>query len=133
MATTKTYRLIVCVDIDAENLSDAYARLQACMKAGMAASDPGISWETSDEWFGEDEYGEPGDPAELQASIMENYHRAKAVDPALEQLKGLTEARDELLVEFEHAGHRGVEIADRIDVLNDQIRSLEESLKKPQS
>lgn len=77
MATKNTYRLIVCIDIDAENLSEAYGRLQTCMKAGMAASKPGIAWETSDEWYGEDEYGEVGDPNELQAAIMEQLRREK--------------------------------------------------------
>lgn len=130
MATKNTYRLIVCVDIDSENLSEAYGRLQTCMKAGMAASEPGIAWETSDEWYGEDEYGEAGDPNELQAAIMTQLDKAKAKSENEQMLEMLTEERDGLLAVFDAMGGRGVEIAERIDALQEEIDQLEDSLKK---
>lgn len=61
----KTFRLIVCFDIDADSLEEAYAKLRP------AVEQAGFPWETSDEWYDHDnESGEPGDPAELQRAVL---------------------------------------------------------------
>ena len=70
------YRLIICIDIEAESLKEAYLAMRNNMIIGDAPSCRG--WETSDEWYGpepgvkEVDDGEAGDPALLQAAIVES-------------------------------------------------------------
>lgn len=67
-----TYRLVVCIDVDASSLAEAYRRVREV----MASAPNSVMWETSDEWYSSDDADEPGDPEELQAVIMEVYHTA---------------------------------------------------------
>ena len=62
------FRLIVCFDIEAPNLTEAYGILQPKVEAMK------IPWETTDEWYDAEEMA-PGDPAELQAAIMANFKK----------------------------------------------------------
>ena len=64
------YRLIVCIDIEAESLKEAYLAMRDNMIIGDAPSCRG--WETSDEWYGPGGDGEAGDPEELQKAIIES-------------------------------------------------------------
>lgn len=57
-----SYRLIVCFDIEADNLEGAYRKLE-----GQLRRIP-IAWETSDEAYDED--GEEIDPDVLQKAIV---------------------------------------------------------------
>ena len=59
-----TFRLVVCIDIEAKNLSEAYGKLWRGMAVTMMSED----WESSDEWYGED--GELGSEEELAAARM---------------------------------------------------------------
>jgi hypothetical protein len=68
---TNTYRLVVCVDVQAEDPAKAYGETYE----GMTLS--GLDWESSDEWFGAD--GNPADPEELQTARME-YLDGKGLD-----------------------------------------------------
>jgi len=43
----KEYRILVCIDVDAENAAKAYLKVYNM----MMAIDPAQSWESSDEWF----------------------------------------------------------------------------------
>lgn len=56
------YRIVVCVDVHAESLDDAYETVYK----GMTESE--LDWESSDEWFDVDGYH--GDPDTLQESRM---------------------------------------------------------------
>lgn len=49
---SETYRIVVCVDIDADDLTDAYRQLFKGM-AGLCGI-TGFDWESSDEWYAED-------------------------------------------------------------------------------
>jgi len=62
------FRLIPCVDIEADTLEEAYNTL----RQGMINS--GFAWETSDEWYRRGEE-EPGDPRELQKAIVASFNR----------------------------------------------------------
>jgi hypothetical protein len=62
------FRLIVCFDIEAPNLTEAYGLLSPKVEA------TGIPWETTDEWYNAEEEA-PGDPEELQEAIMANFSR----------------------------------------------------------
>lgn len=62
------YRLIVCIDVPADNLKEAYRKMRKFITDGNP--EHALGWETSDEWYGPD--GEQGDEAELQAAIMAN-------------------------------------------------------------
>lgn len=64
------YRLIVCIDIEADSLKEAYLAMRDNMIIGDAPACRG--WETSDEWYGPDGDGEAGDPDELQKAIVES-------------------------------------------------------------
>ena len=55
-------RLIVCVDVEAKTLEEAYARVHQ----GMTAS--GLSWESSDEWYDHD--GNRGQSKDLDAACI---------------------------------------------------------------
>ena len=48
----ETYRIVVCVDVDAADLTDAYRAVYACMTSLATVSV--IEWESSDEWYAED-------------------------------------------------------------------------------
>jgi len=63
-SNVEDYRLIVCFDIEAENLQEAYA----CLREELVNPVLGLAWETSDEWYGPD--GIQGDPRELQVAII---------------------------------------------------------------
>lgn len=67
-----TYRLIVCFDIEADSLKDAYEHLEQKMNKTE------LAWETSDEWYGSDEE-DPGDPQVLQSAIT-SYFMAREHD-----------------------------------------------------
>ena len=60
------YRLIVCFDIDADSLGEAYEKLEQTLNKCE------IAWETSDEWYDGEEEG-PGDPATLTRAITAYY------------------------------------------------------------
>jgi len=63
------YRLIVCFDITAESLYDAYEQLVSSVGATC------VTWETSDEWYSdevEDDEG-PGDVDVLNSTITRYY------------------------------------------------------------
>ena len=64
------YRLVVCIDIEAESLKEAYLAMRDNMIIGDAPACRG--WETSDEWYGPDGDGDAGSPDELQAAIVES-------------------------------------------------------------
>ena len=64
------FRLIVCFDIEAPNLTEAYGALRPKVEA------TGIPWETSDEWYDAEEEA-PGDPEELRAAIVANFDRER--------------------------------------------------------
>lgn len=64
----KSYRIVVCVDVDADDLEDAYRQTYRY----MSNMPDGMDWESSDEWFDGDEDG-AGDPNELQAVRMKVY------------------------------------------------------------
>jgi len=53
------FRLVVCIDIEADSLQEAYGKLWR----GMAPTVFEDAWESSDEWYGSD--GEPGTEEEL--------------------------------------------------------------------
>ncbi len=57
-----TFRIIVCIDVDAADLATAYA----AVRRGMDAS--GLEYESSDEWYRPD--GEQGDADELSAARL---------------------------------------------------------------
>lgn len=60
------YRFVVCVDVDADTLDEAYEALQRNMPSNRAAMS-GVEWETTEEWFDPDSE-EPGDPERLEAA-----------------------------------------------------------------
>jgi hypothetical protein len=43
----KEYRIVVCIDVEAEDAEKAYGKVYDM----MMAIDPAQSWESSDEWF----------------------------------------------------------------------------------
>lgn len=45
-----SYRIVICVDIDASSAQDAYEKLYDAM-AEAERSDDDICWESSDEWY----------------------------------------------------------------------------------
>jgi hypothetical protein len=57
-----TYRLVICVDVEADTLTEAYGDVYR----GMTKS--ALDWESSDEWFDVDGYH--GDPDVLQTARM---------------------------------------------------------------
>jgi len=60
-----SFRLVICVDVDANDLADAYGKVYEA----MAKLPEGMDWESSDEWF-DDSGDSTGDPDELQAARM---------------------------------------------------------------
>jgi len=68
MPTSGTYRLVVCIDVPADSLKEAYGKMRKFVTDGNPEN--ALGWETSDEWYGPD--GEQGDEVELQAAIMAN-------------------------------------------------------------
>ncbi len=73
-----SYRLIVCFDIDAASLYDAYGELVKVLGVKKAK----LMWETADEWYSdEDEDDEgPGDVHELISTITQYYDEHPKVD-----------------------------------------------------
>ncbi len=61
-----SYRLIVCFDIDAESLYDAYGQLVTGLKG------VNCMWKTSDEWYDSGKE-EPGNVVELDHTIIRYY------------------------------------------------------------
>lgn len=66
MSNTTSYRLIVCIDVESPTLADAYGQVYKAMSA------TGLEWESSDEWYSDEEkdYEFEGDPNVLQAARM---------------------------------------------------------------
>jgi len=60
-----TYRLVVCLDVDAKDLKEAYRKVYLEMKKVDAVD---FQWESSDEWF--EPGGDLGDPDKLQGARM---------------------------------------------------------------
>ena len=54
------FRFVICVDVEADGLKEAYRSLYKHM--GLLPED--MEWESTDEWYDED--GEQGDPDVLQ-------------------------------------------------------------------
>jgi hypothetical protein len=74
---TNSYRLIVCFDIDADSLIEAYGKLVT----GLDGCD--MSWETADEWYTdevEENEGEAGDVDVLISTITQYYDDNPKVD-----------------------------------------------------
>lgn len=63
------YRIVICVDIHAETLEEAYGKLYDFMKQPEGSD---LDWESTDEWFDDDGTG-PEDPKVLQAARMAVY------------------------------------------------------------
>lgn len=63
------YRIVICVDIHAETLKEAYGKLYDSMKQPEGSD---LDWESTDEWF-DDEDGALGTPEELQEARMAVY------------------------------------------------------------
>jgi len=65
------YRIVICVDIEADSLELAYGKLYDFMKheAPVGWDRRDLDWESTDEWF-DDEHAEPQDPDVLQAARM---------------------------------------------------------------
>ena len=57
-----SYRLVVCIDIEADSLTEAYRKIHQTM------TDTGLEWESSDEAY--DTEGEEISPEELSAARM---------------------------------------------------------------
>lgn len=70
-----SYRLIVCFDIDADSLIEAYGKLVVGLK------DANLAWETSDEWYSDEDEDkntgyvgdDVGDVDVLNAAITQYY------------------------------------------------------------
>ena len=62
-----SYRIVICVDIDAESAQDAYEKLYDAM-AEAERSDDDICWESSDEWY--DDAGDEILTCDIQAARM---------------------------------------------------------------
>ena len=60
------YIFVVLVDVTGDSLADAYRNLRKQLLEGGE----NLSWETSEEWYGEGTNEEPGDPAVLQTAIV---------------------------------------------------------------
>lgn len=45
-----SYRIIVCIDVDANSAAEAYGKITAV----LCAIEPELVWESSDEWYGPD-------------------------------------------------------------------------------
>lgn len=66
------YRLVVCVDIDAPSLLEAYGKLYETM-AKITGPNTGLYWESSDEAYDSD--GEPIDEDELGRAQTEYFNK----------------------------------------------------------
>lgn len=51
------YRIVVCIDVEADSLTEAYRRVYKKMRV---VDNPDFQWESSDEWY--DDSGESVDP-----------------------------------------------------------------------
>lgn len=60
------YRLVVCFDIEAEGLQEAYTEMAEKVNTLE------LAWETSDEWY-EFDKEDAGDPDELQKAIVSSF------------------------------------------------------------
>lgn len=77
------YRIVICVDVHADDLEQAYAKVYDYMACNCGITDgahsPGctndIDWESSDEAF--DHEGEPVDPDVLQEARMAFFAKRK--------------------------------------------------------
>lgn len=64
------FRFVVCIDIEAPTLKEAYNIMSQKVIVGDA---PGVvGWETSDEWFDFEDADDAGDPEILQSAIVES-------------------------------------------------------------
>ena len=63
----KTFRLVICLDVSADSLEDAYETVYKQM-AKLTTTTKDMDWESSDEWFDQD--GVLGDPDTLQEARM---------------------------------------------------------------
>lgn len=58
-----SYRLVICVDVEAESLDAAYGKVYKAMGT-ITGKDTGMDWESTDEWFAQD--GEQGTVKEME-------------------------------------------------------------------
>ncbi len=70
-ARTLDFRLVVCFDICAPTLKEAYI----IMRDALTMGDKPLVWETSDEWYSQ-EADEAGDPLELQEAIIAAFNES---------------------------------------------------------
>jgi len=63
-------RLIICIDLDTDNVEEAYNEVRNAMDKSP------LEWESSDEWYDVD--GEEGDPEELQHARMRVFNKELA-------------------------------------------------------
>lgn len=61
------YRFVVCIDVPAKDLPEAYRKMRRFLTDGNPEN--ALGWETTDEWYKPD--GEQGDDRELQAAIVD--------------------------------------------------------------
>ena len=64
------FRLVVCFDVEAGGLVEAYDTVRSLIEASPGIKDDEIGWETSDEWYDHD--GDTGDPEELSEAIIQS-------------------------------------------------------------
>jgi len=62
-----TYRIVVCIDIDADSTEDAYGKVYTAMGL-LERENEDIEWESSDEWYGPE--GNPIPEEDVQAACM---------------------------------------------------------------
>jgi len=75
-----SYRIVICVDVEADDLAQAYGKVYRAMMAACEAPPVGIgpedlAWESSDEAFDSD--GGVVDPDDLQAARMAYFESEK--------------------------------------------------------
>lgn len=63
-----SYRLVICLDVQANDLQNAYKKVYRAMGLVEAETEGEIQWESTDEWFDKDGY--PGDLENLQETRM---------------------------------------------------------------
>jgi hypothetical protein len=64
-----SYRFVVCIDVDADNLPGAYKKLRRMMMSAANGEGAFVGWETTDEWYGDGDGLEEGSPSVLQEAI----------------------------------------------------------------
>lgn len=64
--TKRTFRLVVCIDVEADSLESAYEQVYRA----LAKLPPGFGWESSDEAYDEDGDGQGVDEDVLSAARL---------------------------------------------------------------